>query len=168
MVRTDNNFSNFDKNKRPERPSFNSKQPGEQSGFGARMGGRPPREPRESTGGEPNKFGQRNGDRGDRNGGDRRGDRRDNRQRYGGDSDQTPKKQRGPDWIESSEFCRTNIKTGEVKWKEEFWSNTKNADKCDPNLGQCQCGFVHMYDVKNCEGRPMGFSVPSTWKFQSR
>ena len=158
MVRTENNFSNFDKNKRQERSSFNSKQTGEKSGFGARMNNRAPRESTRESTDESHKFGQRGGyradrgDRGDRNG----GDRREGRQRYGGDSDQTLKKQRGPDWIESSEFCRTNVKTGAVMWKEEFWTNPKNDD------------FVHMCEVKNYEGKPMGFSVPSTWKFQSR
>jgi hypothetical protein len=63
------------------------------------------------------------------------------------------KVQRGPDWIESSDFCRTNIRTGEVKWKEEFSTGNSSG--------------VHMHEPRTEEGRGLGFSVPSTWKFQN-
>lgn len=164
-------FTNFDKNKRSERPKFTDGKDGRpKGGFGERMGagqggGFDQRPPRTSEGDRNNgqQSGKRSyGDRGD----NQNGDRRANRDNW----DQSGKKQRGSDWIESSEFCRTNVKTGEVKWKEEYWTNkcpnTTDGHMCDPNKVRCTSGVVHMYEVKR-DGRGLGFHVPSTWKFQN-
>ena len=61
--------------------------------------------------------------------------------------------QRGKEWVVTSDFCKTNVRNGEIKWKEEYW-NGKSG--------------VFMYDVKNRnDDRPLGFKVPSNWRFQN-
>lgn len=80
-----------------------------------------------------------------------------NKDRNGGghDSSGTQKVRKQTDsnyWFESSEFCRTNRKTGDVKWKEEFWTN-------GPDM-------VHMVTPSK-DGRKLEHRVPSTWQFQN-
>ncbi len=157
-MKSQGTFSNFNKNQKSDRPDFTNKKFGDKSqrgGFGDRMG-------MSNSSGEKRGFGQRTQkDSNDQpkfgNKNDRSTDRPDDRQnkdyRKRDNDDHFNKKQRGSDWFESSDFCRTNKTTGEVKWKEEFWTNKP------PN--------VHMVEPKRDDGRTIGICVPSTWKFQN-
>lgn len=81
---------------------------------------------------------------GEREGGrDNRGEKRE--------GDKIERVQKGSEWYESSDFCRTNLKTGEVKWKEEFWSNRPPR--------------TTMVEVTNGSKGDNRFHVPSTWNF---
>jgi hypothetical protein len=122
-------FSNIDKNQKSERPTFTNKSNKPTSGFGGRMSVSSDKPE------ERKRFGDNNG-----------------RKRFT-DRNHTPNKQKGSDWYESSEYCTTNCRTSEVKWKEEFWTNKP------PN--------VCMYEPKRDDGRGCGIMVPSNWKFQN-
>lgn len=76
------------------------------------------------------------------------------RNNYQENENDTPKTQKGNDWIEDSKFCRANLRTGELKWKEEFWTNKES------NIKMCEA-------VSLKDKRPLGFQVPSIWKFQN-
>lgn len=143
-------LSNINMNQKPERPKFtdkSDKQNKSTGGFGNRMGmsGMSNDRQRDRPNGEEKKgFGHRTQNKED---GNKRSERRD------GDRETGLKRQRGRDWYDSSEFCRTNRRTGEVQWKEEFWTN-KEPD-------------VRMHEPKRDDKRGVGFTVPTSWKFQN-
>lgn len=71
------------------------------------------------------------------------------------DNDHHNKRQRvqsEKNWVESSEHTRVNTLTGELKWKEEYWTN--------------EAPLVHMKEVKIGKSGDKIY-VPSTWKFQN-
>lgn len=67
-------------------------------------------------------------DRSDRNNRDNRDNRNNNRNNNKNHYDDGKKEeltQVPPDWFNSSDFCRTNVKTGAVMWKEELYKQGK-------------------------------------------
>lgn len=150
MPKPESNFSNFDKNNRTERPSFSNKPRG---GFGEKMGmSNMSNQQNGSNNSSRRGFGQR-----EYNHNEHQHEHKENRQLN---------TQAGREWIETSEFTRTNVLTGEVAWKEELYSNrSPNVHIVEPKIDGMlpSGGFLPKEDQE----RGLGFSVPSTWKFQN-
>lgn len=153
--------SNFDVNERTERPRFTDRPKG---GFGDRMrnSGGGDRSDRFSGGNDQhnNRHDSGRHDNHNRDNHNRDGHRDGHHDRRGREKKEDSEKeevenkgQRGEDWFESSEFCRTNLRTGAVMWKEEFYTNKPPR--------------THMVEPKREDNRGVGFMVPSTWKFQN-